>query len=95
MDWAVGAAVKCIINMHACAGSGVDRDGIEWIAGFLGNRTMRKPRAHRVVILNDAGTGELLYSVNTALISDIRTVAVSALMQPRSWKKSLLWNIKT
>ena len=72
--------VNRIIAMPAFVGGKVNLAGIKWIAGFPGNIDNDIPRAHAVVILNKAETGEPLSIINTALLSIIRTSSVSGLM---------------
>jgi N-[(2S)-2-amino-2-carboxyethyl]-L-glutamate dehydrogenase len=69
-----------IIAMPAFVGGKVNLSGIKWIASFPGNIDNAIPRAHAVVILNKAETGEPLSIINTALLSIIRTSSVSGLM---------------
>jgi len=66
-----------IIAMPAYLGGSIQSAGIKWIASFPGNIGKKLPRAHSVVILNDPGTGVPLAVINTALLSGIRTAAVS------------------
>jgi len=69
-----------IIAMPAFIGGDFDMAGIKWIASFPGNIHQGIPRAHSVVILNKAATGQPVAIINTALLSIIRTAAVSGLM---------------
>lgn len=69
-----------IIAMPAFVGKEFDIAGIKWIASFPKNIEKNIPRAHSVVILNDANTGEVKAVINTALLSIIRTASVSGLM---------------
>ncbi len=69
-----------IIAMPAFIGGKFDMAGIKWIASFPGNINTGIPRAHSVVILNKAGTGEPVGIINTALLSILRTAAVTGLM---------------
>lgn len=66
-----------IIAMPAFIGGGINRSGIKWIASFPDNIKNNIPRAHSIVILNDAGTGKPEAIINTALISIIRTAGVT------------------
>ncbi|MEZ0612469.1 2,3-diaminopropionate biosynthesis protein SbnB [Fibrella sp. WM1] len=68
-----------IISMPAYVGGGIHRAGIKWIASFPGNHKRQLPRASSVVILNDADTGQPVAIINTALLSVLRTAAVSGL----------------
>lgn len=69
-----------IIAMPAFAGGHINMAGIKWIASFPGNIKKGIPRAHSVVILNDADTGVPVAIICTALISIIRTASVSGLV---------------
>lgn len=69
-----------IIAMPAFIGGDFDVAGIKWIASFPGNIHQGIPRAHSVVILNKAETGQPVAIINTALLSILRTAAVSGLM---------------
>lgn len=69
-----------IIAMPAFVGGKFNIAGIKWIASFPDNLSKGIPRAHSVVILNNADTGEPVSIINTALLSIIRTVSVSGLM---------------
>ena len=66
-----------IIAMPAYAGGCVNTAGIKWIASFPGNLDKAIRRAHSIMILNHTETGIPLAIINTALISSIRTAAVS------------------
>jgi N-[(2S)-2-amino-2-carboxyethyl]-L-glutamate dehydrogenase len=66
-----------IIAMPAYVGAPFGIAGIKWIASFPGNILRHIPRAHSVTILNDEATGKPVSVINTALISGIRTAAVS------------------
>lgn len=68
-----------IIAMPAYLGNQFDVAGIKWIASFPDNIHKGIPRAHSVSILNSADTGEPLCIINSALVSVIRTVAVTRL----------------
>lgn len=69
--------VNRIIAMPAYVGGEFAVAGIKWIASFPGNTDRNLPRAHAVVVLNDADTGIPRAVINTALVSGIRTAAVS------------------
>lgn len=69
-----------IIAMPAYIGGGFYMAGIKWIASFPANVGKGLPRAHSVVILNEADTGMPVAIFNTALLSIIRTAAVSGLI---------------
>nr|WP_281248962.1 2,3-diaminopropionate biosynthesis protein SbnB [Bacillus alkalicellulosilyticus] len=69
-----------IIAMPAYIGGLINKSGIKWISSFPDNINYNKPRAHSVLILNNAETGEPISIINGALLSIYRTVAVSALV---------------
>ncbi|HNW91915.1 MAG TPA: 2,3-diaminopropionate biosynthesis protein SbnB [bacterium] len=71
-----------IIAMMAFVGGNINLAGIKWIASFPGNikKNPPLPRAHSVVVLNQADNGVPVCIVNTALLSIIRTSSVSGLM---------------
>jgi 2,3-diaminopropionate biosynthesis protein SbnB len=69
-----------IIAMPAFVGGPFDVAGLKWIASFPGNIDRGVPRAHSILVLNDAGTGAPVAIVNTALLSIIRTASVSGLV---------------
>jgi len=69
-----------IIAMPAFIGGEFNSAGIKWIASFPGNIENNIPRAHSVVILNKAETGEPYGIINTAMLSILRTASVSGLM---------------
>ncbi|PSK89555.1 2,3-diaminopropionate biosynthesis protein SbnB [Taibaiella chishuiensis] len=66
-----------IIAMPAFLGGRHNVSGIKWIASFPGNIDSGLPRAHSVIVLNEAETGKPLSVINTARISGIRTAGVS------------------
>lgn len=66
-----------IIAMPAFAGGAINKSGIKWIASFPGNLDKGIQRANSVTILNNADTGVPECIFNTAIISGIRTAAVS------------------
>ncbi len=76
-----------IIAMPAYVGGEIQSAGIKWIASFPNNIKIGKPRAHSVVILNQAKTGEPACVINTSLLSGIRTASVSGLMVKHYLKK--------
>ncbi len=69
-----------IIAMPAFVGAEIDTAGIKWIASFPGNLQKNIKRANSITILNSSQTGIPYCMINTALISGIRTAAVSALI---------------
>lgn len=72
--------VNRIIAMPAFVGGDINMAGIKWISSFPRNIDKGIARAHSVVILNDADTGQPLGTINTPLLSIIRTAAVSGLV---------------
>ena len=69
-----------IIAMPAFVGGDINMAGIKWIASFPENIRKGIPRAHSIVILNNADTGEPVAIITTALLSIIRTASVSGLV---------------
>ena len=69
-----------IIALIAFVGGKINLAGIKWIASFPDNINHGLPRAHSVVILNDADTGAPVGIINTALLSIVRTASVSGVM---------------
>ena len=69
-----------IIAMPAYVGGETNTSGIKWIASFPDNIGNGIPRAHSVVVLNDATTGKPICIINTGLLSAIRTASVSGFM---------------
>lgn len=82
-----------IIAMPAYVGGNFNSAGIKWIASFPKNIEKGIPRAHSIVILNNADTGEVDAVINTALLSIIRTASVSGLMLDYFSKSRQLNNI--
>lgn len=66
-----------IIAMPAYVGGRTDTAGIKWIASFPDNIHKNKVRAHSVLVLNDADSGEPICIINTGLLSGIRTAGVT------------------
>lgn len=66
-----------IIAMPAFIGGNINKAGIKWIASYPENIKNNIPRAHSVIILNNAETGKPEAIINTALVSVIRTTSVS------------------
>jgi len=83
-----------IIAMPAFVGGNINMAGIKWIASFPGNIRKGIPRAHSVVVLNDADTGEPLGIINTALLSVIRTASVSGMVIKRFCSKRKMKGIR-
>lgn len=69
-----------IIAMPAFVGGDVDISGIKWVASFPENIEHGLPRAHCTVILNDPENGVPVAILNSGLLSELRTAAVSAVM---------------
>lgn len=69
-----------IIAMPAFIGGEFDVAGIKWISSFPMNIQHGIPRAHSVVILNNAQTGKPESIINTGMLSAIRTASVSGLI---------------
>jgi len=69
-----------IIAMPAFIGKEFNMAGIKWIASFPKNIEKNIPRAHSILVLNNADTGEVVAVINTTLLSMIRTASVSGLM---------------
>ncbi|MBC9929287.1 2,3-diaminopropionate biosynthesis protein SbnB [Chitinophaga qingshengii] len=69
-----------IIAMPAYVGGDIDVAGIKWIASFPGNVEKDLPRAHSIMILNEAATGRPVMVANASLLSTLRVAAVSGLM---------------
>ncbi|WP_239618153.1 2,3-diaminopropionate biosynthesis protein SbnB [Cohnella mopanensis] len=69
-----------IIAMPSFVGGSTDISGIKWIASFPGNVAQGKPRAHSTIILNDPADGVPVAILNSGLLSELRTAAVSAVM---------------
>lgn len=69
-----------IIAMPAYVGGNINVAGIKWISSFPENIKNNLPRAHCVVILNDANTGVPICCINSPLISILRTASVTGWM---------------
>ncbi len=69
-----------IIAMPAFLGQDFNVAGIKWIASFPDNINKGIPRAHSVVVLNNADTGQPVAVINTGLLSVIRTACVSGVV---------------
>lgn len=69
-----------IIAMPAYVGGNIKTAGIKWISSFPDNINRNMPRAHCVVILNEADTGIPKAILNASLVSIIRTASVSGVV---------------
>lgn len=69
-----------IIAMPAFVGGTFNKAGIKWIASFPDNIKLDIPRAHSVVILNNAESGVPEAIINTPLLSIVRTASVSGFL---------------
>lgn len=69
-----------IIAMPAYVGGNVNAAGIKWISSFPNNIELGLPRAHSIIVLNDAITGEPTAVLNSPLPSIVRTASISGLM---------------
>ena len=83
-----------IIAMPAFVGGGIKQAGIKWISSFPDNIKRGLPRAHSVVVLNEADTGVPLGILNSGSISAIRTASVSGLLIDKYIKAKKYKNIK-
>lgn len=72
--------INRIIAMPAYVGADINVAGIKWIASFPENVALNLPRAHSVLVLNNADTGEPICIINSSLLSVIRTASVSGLI---------------
>ena len=72
-----------IIAMPAYTGGTVSAAGLKWIASFPDNIKAGLPRAHSVLILNEAGTGVPYAILNAPSPSIARTAAVSGALARR------------
>ncbi|MHA7060296.1 2,3-diaminopropionate biosynthesis protein SbnB [Aquimarina sp. M1] len=66
-----------IIAMPAHIGDDIGVAGIKWISSFPGNINKKLKRAHSTIILNEEDTGIPFAILNTAIVSGIRTSAVT------------------
>ncbi len=66
-----------IIAMPSFVGGNINKSGIKWIASFPDNVKNNIPRAHSVVVLNNADTGVPEAIINTAKLSILRTAGVT------------------
>lgn len=69
-----------IIAMPAYIGSNTSCSGIKWIASFPRNIEKNVQRAHSITVLNDPATGKPFCVINSALLSGLRTAAVTGVM---------------
>jgi len=83
-----------IIAMPAFVGGDINRSGIKWIASFPENTKKGIARAHSVIILNDAETGQPISVINSGSISAIRTASVSGLIIKKFIESKKLDHVK-
>lgn len=69
-----------IIAMPAYLGGNINLAGIKWIASFPQNINKGIDRANSIIVLNEADTGKPLCTINTSVISSIRTAGVTAMV---------------
>jgi ornithine cyclodeaminase len=69
--------------MPVYVGGDIDAAGIKWVASFPDNIHRGLPRAHSVIVLNEADTGRPAAILNSSLPSIVRTVSVSGLVMRR------------
>ncbi len=72
--------INRFIALIAFVGGKVNLAGLKWISSFPKNIDKGLPRAHAVVVLNEADTGAPEAVINTAQLSIVRTASVSGLM---------------
>ena len=72
-----------IIAMPAFLGGDFNIAGIKWIASFPDNINKGIPRAHCVVILNEADSGIPICVFDSTMVSVIRTASVSGVILKR------------
>jgi ornithine cyclodeaminase len=73
--------------MPAYVGGKFDVAGIKWISSFPKNIEKNIPRAHSIIVLNNAETGIPISVINTPLMSIIRTASVSGFFLSSLLKK--------
>ncbi|TCI85714.1 2,3-diaminopropionate biosynthesis protein SbnB [Tenacibaculum sp. M341] len=83
-----------IIAMPAFVGGEINKAGIKWIASFPNNIKNGLPRAHSVVILNDADTGVPSGILNSGSVSAIRTASVSGMVMKHYLEAKKPRNVK-
>ena len=69
-----------IIAMPVFLGGSFQAAGIKWISSYPKNISDGLPRSYSTTILNDAMTGEPICIFESAILSSIRTAAVSGLL---------------
>ncbi|WP_291584160.1 2,3-diaminopropionate biosynthesis protein SbnB [Clostridium sp. UBA6640] len=82
-----------IIAMPAFVGGDINKSGIKWIASFPDNIKNNIPRAHSVVILNNADTGIPEAVINTPKLSILRTAGVTGSIIKAFNKARVLKNV--
>lgn len=83
-----------IISMPAFVGGIMNTAGLKWISSFPSNVAIGLPRAHSILILNDASTGKPEAIINTSRLSAIRTASVSGYLIDEYCKARSLKDIK-
>jgi N-[(2S)-2-amino-2-carboxyethyl]-L-glutamate dehydrogenase len=69
-----------IIAMPAFVGGSIGIAGLKWIASFPANIRNGLPRAHNLIALNDAATGQPVAVLHSGLLNGLRTASVSGVM---------------
>jgi N-[(2S)-2-amino-2-carboxyethyl]-L-glutamate dehydrogenase len=75
-----GDRTNRIIAMPAYVGGSTGIAGLKWIASFPANIRHGLPRAHNLIVLNDAATGKPVAVLQSGLLNGLRTASVSGIM---------------
>ncbi len=75
-----GDRANRIIAMPTYVGGATEIAGLKWIASFPANIRHGLPRAHNVIMLNDAATGKPMAMLQSGLLNGLRTASVSGIM---------------
>jgi len=75
-----------IIAMPAFVGGHTNACGIKWISSFPDNYLSGLPRAHALIILNETSTGVPIATMESNLLSAMRTAGVSGLILKHFFK---------
>ncbi len=75
-----GDRANRIIAMPAYVGGTTGIAGLKWIASFPANIRHGLPRAHNLIVLNDAVTGKPVAMLQSGLLNGLRTASVSGIM---------------